>query len=177
MNATIGLDEQIGQWRTYVARRPAISADDLDELENHLRDQVGDLQEAGLADDERERCLCPTRCEGVRELARAPCWRDGLAGDLDPRRGPGRARNARLAAPRPGMRAEPEGQREGQQGRDLARTSGDRRRHARRFDTARSVSQQNGPPAGTRRARRVQYGGWSPERVVRHVAARRVSAT
>lgn len=52
MNATIGLDEQIGQWRTYVARRPAISADDLDELENHLRDQVGDLQEAGLADDE-----------------------------------------------------------------------------------------------------------------------------
>lgn len=52
MSAVTGLDGQIGQWRSYVQRQPAISPGDLDELENHLRDQVGDLQAVGLSDDE-----------------------------------------------------------------------------------------------------------------------------
>lgn len=46
------LEGQIGQWRSYLERHPAISGDDLDELEHHLRDQVLDLQVSGLADDE-----------------------------------------------------------------------------------------------------------------------------
>jgi hypothetical protein len=46
------LDEQIGQWRAYLRRRRAINGSDVDELETHLRDQVGVLTQAGLADDE-----------------------------------------------------------------------------------------------------------------------------
>ena len=48
----MGLEEQIAQWRGFVARRPAIAADDVDEMEAHLRDQVADLTRAGLNDDE-----------------------------------------------------------------------------------------------------------------------------
>jgi len=46
------LEEQIGQWRTYVRRRRAITGPDVEELETHLRDQVGVLTRAGLAEDE-----------------------------------------------------------------------------------------------------------------------------
>jgi hypothetical protein len=46
------LDEQIGQWRTYLRRRRTINAPDVEELETHLRDQVGVLTQAGLAEDE-----------------------------------------------------------------------------------------------------------------------------
>jgi len=46
------LDEQIGQWRAYLRRRRAINAPDVVELETHLRDQVGVLTQAGLAEDE-----------------------------------------------------------------------------------------------------------------------------
>jgi len=46
------LDEQIAQWRAYLRRRRAIDAPDLEELETHLRDQVGALTQAGLAEDE-----------------------------------------------------------------------------------------------------------------------------
>ncbi len=47
-----GLEEQIGQWRAYLRRRRAIDAPDVEELETHLRDQVGALTQAGLAEDE-----------------------------------------------------------------------------------------------------------------------------
>jgi hypothetical protein len=47
-----GLDEQIAQWRAYLRRRRAIDAPDVEELEAHLRDQVGALSQAGLAPDE-----------------------------------------------------------------------------------------------------------------------------
>ena len=46
------LEEQISQWRAYLRRRRAINGPDVVELETHLRDQVGALTEAGLAEDE-----------------------------------------------------------------------------------------------------------------------------
>ncbi|MGW5319612.1 permease prefix domain 1-containing protein [Nocardia thailandica] len=46
------LEQQIGLWRGYVARRGAIAAADVDEMEDHLRSQVGDLESAGLSADE-----------------------------------------------------------------------------------------------------------------------------
>ena len=48
----MGLEEQIAEWRGFVGRRPAIAAEDVDEMEAHLRDQVADLGRAGLSDDE-----------------------------------------------------------------------------------------------------------------------------
>ncbi|MGH9886213.1 MAG: permease prefix domain 1-containing protein [bacterium] len=46
------LEEQIGQWRAYLRRRRAITGPDVEELEAHLRDQVGALTQSGLAEDE-----------------------------------------------------------------------------------------------------------------------------
>jgi hypothetical protein len=46
------LEAQIGQWRAYLRRRRAITGPDVEELEAHLRDQVGALVKAGLAEDE-----------------------------------------------------------------------------------------------------------------------------
>ena len=46
------LETQIGQWRGYVQRRQAISPADLDELEDHLREQIADRQATGLDDEE-----------------------------------------------------------------------------------------------------------------------------
>jgi len=46
------LEVQIGQWRAYLRRRRAVNGPDVEELETHLRDQVGALTQAGLADDE-----------------------------------------------------------------------------------------------------------------------------
>ncbi len=46
------LEERIAEWRDHVRRQQAIHAVDVDELEDHLRSQVADLREAGLAEDE-----------------------------------------------------------------------------------------------------------------------------
>ena len=46
------LEEQISQWRSYLRRRQAIHSVDVAELEDHLREQVAGLVEAGLATDE-----------------------------------------------------------------------------------------------------------------------------
>ena len=46
------LEEQIDQWRNYLRRRQAIHAVDVAELEDHLREQVAVLVEAGLDTDE-----------------------------------------------------------------------------------------------------------------------------
>jgi hypothetical protein len=48
----VSLEEQIEQWRGYVRRRQAIHAIDIAELEDHLREQVAGLVDAGLAADE-----------------------------------------------------------------------------------------------------------------------------
>jgi hypothetical protein len=46
------LEEQISHWREYLRHRRAIHGQDVEELEDHLRNQVGVLTEAGLANDE-----------------------------------------------------------------------------------------------------------------------------
>jgi len=46
------LEERINEWRSYARRRQAIDATDVDELEDHLRGQVADLQKAGLDEEE-----------------------------------------------------------------------------------------------------------------------------
>jgi hypothetical protein len=48
----VSLEEQIDQWRSYLRRRQAIHSVDVAELEDHLREQVAGLVDAGLADDE-----------------------------------------------------------------------------------------------------------------------------
>ena len=48
----IALEEQIDQWRGYLHRRQAIRTVDVAELEDHLREQVAGLVDAGLATDE-----------------------------------------------------------------------------------------------------------------------------
>jgi hypothetical protein len=46
------IEERIKEWRSFVGRRQAIDAKDVDELEDHLRSQVADLQKAGLDEEE-----------------------------------------------------------------------------------------------------------------------------
>jgi hypothetical protein len=52
MSPQAELEDQINTWRGYVQRRQAISLADVDELEDHLRGQVADLQATGLDDGE-----------------------------------------------------------------------------------------------------------------------------
>lgn len=52
MGTDAGLEAQIGQWRGYVERRQAITAADVDEMEDHLREQVADLAATGLDNEE-----------------------------------------------------------------------------------------------------------------------------
>jgi hypothetical protein len=47
-----GVESQIAEWRRFVAGAPAVNGHDVDELEDHLRDQIAELNTAGLADDE-----------------------------------------------------------------------------------------------------------------------------
>lgn len=46
------LEEQIGQWRSFLQDRRAIHAVDVAELEDHLRELIAELEEAGLTGDE-----------------------------------------------------------------------------------------------------------------------------
>jgi hypothetical protein len=46
------VESQIAEWRTYVAKAPAVNGRDVDELEAHLRDQIAELDAAGLTSDE-----------------------------------------------------------------------------------------------------------------------------
>ncbi len=45
------LEALIDRWRDYLRRRQAIQPVDVAELEDHLREQVTSLNEAGLAED------------------------------------------------------------------------------------------------------------------------------
>jgi hypothetical protein len=63
------LTERIGEWRSYVLRRQAIDAKDVDELEDHLRTQVADLREAGL-DEEEAFLIAVKRLGGLDTLSR-----------------------------------------------------------------------------------------------------------
>ena len=46
------LETGIAEWRAFVGQGPAVDGRDVDELEDHLRDQITDLIDAGLAPDE-----------------------------------------------------------------------------------------------------------------------------
>jgi hypothetical protein len=46
------VESQIAQWRDYVAGAPGLNGRDVDELEDHLRHQIAELNTAGLTDDE-----------------------------------------------------------------------------------------------------------------------------
>jgi hypothetical protein len=46
------VESQIAEWRTYVAGTPAVNGHDVDELEDHLRHQIAELNAAGLTHDE-----------------------------------------------------------------------------------------------------------------------------
>jgi hypothetical protein len=46
------VESQIAEWRAYVDKTPAVDNRDVDELEGHLRDQIAELEGAGLTADE-----------------------------------------------------------------------------------------------------------------------------
>jgi hypothetical protein len=46
------MESQIAEWRRYVANAPAVNGRDADELEDHLRHQIAELNAVGLTDDE-----------------------------------------------------------------------------------------------------------------------------
>lgn len=46
------IESQVSEWRSYVTRAPAVDGRDVDELEDHLRDLIEELQASGLASDE-----------------------------------------------------------------------------------------------------------------------------
>jgi hypothetical protein len=46
------LELEIAEWRSFVGRAPAVEGRDVEELEAHLREQIADLNAAGLAPDE-----------------------------------------------------------------------------------------------------------------------------
>lgn len=62
------LEERIAEWRSYVLRRQAMDASDVDELEDHLRTQVADLQKAGL-DEEEAVLIAVKRLGGLDSLS------------------------------------------------------------------------------------------------------------
>src|SRR5918992_1959475 len=46
------VESQIAEWRAYVAEAPGVNGRDVDELEDHLRHQIAELNAAGLTGDE-----------------------------------------------------------------------------------------------------------------------------
>ncbi|HEY7149383.1 MAG TPA: permease prefix domain 1-containing protein, partial [Gaiellaceae bacterium] len=46
------VEAQIAEWRTYVTNAAGVNGRDVEELEDHLRHQIAELNAAGLADDE-----------------------------------------------------------------------------------------------------------------------------
>jgi hypothetical protein len=46
------VEAQIAEWRAYVAAGPAVNGHDVEELEDHLRHEMAELADAGLAPDE-----------------------------------------------------------------------------------------------------------------------------
>ncbi len=63
------LERQIAEWRGYVRRRRAMRDADADELEDHLRNTIAELTEAGLRPDEAF-LIAVKRMGGLDELSR-----------------------------------------------------------------------------------------------------------
>ena len=71
------VESQIAEWRAYVANAPGVNGHEVDELEDHLRHQISELNAAGLTDDEAflvaVKRLGPRRpVPGVRTRAQRP---------------------------------------------------------------------------------------------------------
>ena len=84
------VEAQISEWRAYVANAASVNGHDVDELEDHLRQQIVELNAAGLADDEA--FLIAVKRMGAldalsREYARehsGRLWKQLLRGDDEP---------------------------------------------------------------------------------------------
>jgi len=84
------VESQIEEWRAYVARAATVNGHDVDELEDHLRQQLADLSAAGLTDDEA--FLVAVKRMGdidalSREFARehsGRLWKQLLRGEEEP---------------------------------------------------------------------------------------------
>lgn len=63
------IEPRIDQWRGYLSGRAVLSADDVRELEGHLRDQIDGLQARGLAGDEAF-LIAVSRIGKIDELSR-----------------------------------------------------------------------------------------------------------
>ncbi|NKY97599.1 permease prefix domain 1-containing protein [Nocardiopsis alborubida] len=63
------LEEQIDQWRGFVRRRRVISPSDIEEMEDHLREQIADLGANGL-DDEEAFLVAVRRMGSLDEVSR-----------------------------------------------------------------------------------------------------------
>ncbi|HML98994.1 MAG TPA: permease prefix domain 1-containing protein [Tepidiformaceae bacterium] len=64
-----GIERQIHEWRAYLERRSTIDHVDVDELEDHLRSQMAELDAAGLSRDESF-LVAIKRLGGINELSR-----------------------------------------------------------------------------------------------------------
>ena len=89
------VESQIAEWRAYVAGAPGVNGHDVDELEDHLRHQISELNAAGLTADEA--FLIAVKRLGdldglSREFARehsGRLWKQlVLSGDDEPARAP-----------------------------------------------------------------------------------------
>jgi len=84
------VESRIAEWRAYVTTAASVNGRDVDELEDHLRQQITDLNEAGLADDEA--FLIAVKRMGdldslSREFARehsGRLWKQLLSGEDEP---------------------------------------------------------------------------------------------
>jgi hypothetical protein len=86
------LEPQIAEWRAYVAGAPGVNGRDVDELEDHLRHEIGELSGVGLAPDEAF-LVAVKRMGDVdalsREFARehsGRLWKQLLSADDEPAR-------------------------------------------------------------------------------------------
>jgi hypothetical protein len=85
-----GVEAEIADWRAHVARSASVNGHDVDELEDHLRQQIADLTAAGLTD--AEAFLIGVRRMGdvdelSREFARehsGRLWKQLLRGEEPP---------------------------------------------------------------------------------------------
>jgi hypothetical protein len=63
------IEAQIREWRAYLLRRQAIQRVDVDELEDHLRNEMSELGSAGLSEDESF-LVAIKRLGGINDLSR-----------------------------------------------------------------------------------------------------------
>src|SRR5215212_9057248 len=90
------VESQIAEWRAYVARAPGLNGHDVDELEDHLRHEIAELNAAGLTPDEGF-LIAVKRLGDIdglsREFARensGRLWKQLLVGgDVEPTRAAG----------------------------------------------------------------------------------------